>query len=390
MPLIEPRATNTPFLRRVGKSLSFVGLAAVFFLLATGIVIGILEWHCRHEETKENPYPIKNLYCLNQYTGYGLIPGLNDKDFTVLGKKPFRISTTADGLRGTAYPLQKKKDVVRILAIGSSFTFGWGVDEDETWPVVLERRLNASAVFPAKFEIINGALPGTHGDLFIRRYIAACRKYKPDIVFIETQPEAPEGAPQDFEDPKWLIPDTHFEEKSVYYIDDQGVLKTHITHEPFWHYWVKRSALMKRIFVRMKIKQDNDAMRRYWDSLFAQPDEALTPLLIMNKMLEKEGAVGLVMIRHWAGHFQGSPTPQQIMVRKLAERNIPAVDLRPLYEPYENERRYLLDDGHWNAAGHALAAEEAFKLLVANRDRIEKFFPADDEAGTQSKEETQA
>jgi len=65
---------------------------------------------------------------------------------------PVRINTL--GLRG-ADVAPPDAERVRILALGDSYTFGWGVAEDETFAAALER-----AATPARVEVVNGGGPG--------------------------------------------------------------------------------------------------------------------------------------------------------------------------------------------------------------------------------------
>jgi len=52
------------------------------------------------------------------------------------------VSTNSRGLRGTReYEVPKPPSVVRIVALGDSFTFGDGVPDDATWPAQLERAM---------------------------------------------------------------------------------------------------------------------------------------------------------------------------------------------------------------------------------------------------------
>ena len=50
-----------------------------------------------------------------------------------------RVSTNRQGMRGTKeYAVPKAPGIVRVVALGDSFTFGEGVPDDATWPAQLE------------------------------------------------------------------------------------------------------------------------------------------------------------------------------------------------------------------------------------------------------------
>ncbi len=51
-----------------------------------------------------------------------------------------------------------ERGVVRIAVLGDSGTFGWGAEDDETYPAVLERRLQASGI---RAEVLNAGVIGT-------------------------------------------------------------------------------------------------------------------------------------------------------------------------------------------------------------------------------------
>jgi hypothetical protein len=84
----------------------------------------------------------------------------------------FSVTATisAQGLRNAVVAVPKPKGIFRILALGDSYTFGWGVEETDAWPQVLERQLKEKYPF---VEVVNAGMPGaapTH-----ERYI--CRAY---------------------------------------------------------------------------------------------------------------------------------------------------------------------------------------------------------------------
>src|SRR5262245_38510160 len=57
----------------------------------------------------------------------------------------FTVKTNSLGFRDREFSLEKNSRI-RILALGDSFTYGWGVEIDRSWPKVLERRLSDAGI----------------------------------------------------------------------------------------------------------------------------------------------------------------------------------------------------------------------------------------------------
>ena len=63
------------------------------------------------------------------------------------------------GFRGRDYALRKLPNTMRIIALGGSTTFGFGLQDEETWPTILEGMLNHSS--PNGFyEVMNTGITG--------------------------------------------------------------------------------------------------------------------------------------------------------------------------------------------------------------------------------------
>jgi lysophospholipase L1-like esterase len=92
------------------------------------------------------------------------------------------------GTRGPE-PLQPKPEgVIRVLCLGDSGTFGWGVGDEETYPAQLESFLNAWAEKPAgfRFEVINAGVNGYSTFQSVQHYRVLEPLLNPDIVTLST------------------------------------------------------------------------------------------------------------------------------------------------------------------------------------------------------------
>lgn len=82
------------------------------------------------------------------------------------------------GLRDREVPYERKPGAARILALGDSFTFGQGVNVEQSWPKVLERRLGGGA------EVLNAGVSGW-GTAQERLWLEAEGfRYRPDLVIL--------------------------------------------------------------------------------------------------------------------------------------------------------------------------------------------------------------
>ncbi|MFI5360601.1 MAG: hypothetical protein ACHQ49_01425 [Elusimicrobiota bacterium] len=94
------------------------------------------------------------------------------------------VYTTNDlGFRGKTYPAAKAPGTYRIEVFGPSAVFGSGVEDDEVFSAVLERRLRAA--FPKRgIDVINLGLMGVSLSLDEYLYRTVGRRYAPDLVVL--------------------------------------------------------------------------------------------------------------------------------------------------------------------------------------------------------------
>ena len=86
------------------------------------------------------------------------------------------------GFRGDEFSA-KENGTFRIFAIGDSFTFGSGVEEDEAFPAVLEREMNRR-FSRRRFEVLNLGEPGTSLDSHYHTFLAM-EGLSPDLIVLQ-------------------------------------------------------------------------------------------------------------------------------------------------------------------------------------------------------------
>lgn len=93
----------------------------------------------------------------------------------------YPLSINSKGLRDREYPYQKPAGVKRILVLGDSFAWGYGVGDEHIFTEVLEEKLASGE---QKWEVINAGVSGYGTDqeyLFLKN---EGLKYEPDIVLL--------------------------------------------------------------------------------------------------------------------------------------------------------------------------------------------------------------
>jgi acyl-CoA thioesterase-1 len=70
-----------------------------------------------------------------------------------------------------------------IVAVGDSLTAGYGVDESEAYPALLEKRLHLDGF---SFKVINAGISGETSSGTLSRIEWVIRSLKPDIIILET------------------------------------------------------------------------------------------------------------------------------------------------------------------------------------------------------------
>lgn len=92
----------------------------------------------------------------------------------------YRTSNDDEGFRITGFT-SRETAKLRILAVGDSFTYGSGVDDDETYPYRIEQALSTSGLSSA---VWNAGNPGTGTDYALRLLQLKGPRIRPDVVVV--------------------------------------------------------------------------------------------------------------------------------------------------------------------------------------------------------------
>ena len=94
----------------------------------------------------------------------------------------FTVSTDENGLRWPIHSVSKPAGARRVMALGCSTTFGWGVGDAESYPARLEVKLRERG--HDKLEVINGGQPGYTSFQGLWLWGEVLKNYAPDVVLI--------------------------------------------------------------------------------------------------------------------------------------------------------------------------------------------------------------
>jgi lysophospholipase L1-like esterase len=102
--------------------------------------------------------------------------------FTKVDRKPVHIN--AQGTRGPEFTVAKPAGTFRVLSLGDSRTFGWGLTDEETYSRRLETLLNALPAKTKRVEVINAGVNAwsfSQMAVYLREFGL---RYQPDVVVL--------------------------------------------------------------------------------------------------------------------------------------------------------------------------------------------------------------
>ena len=378
-------------MKKIYKNIILFLITIVVIILLLESVFRILAPQATYSSAKRSS---PRIWAQGDYISVILKPNSKDEHIGLYGDFNVFIEINSYGLRD--YEKAVDKNLIKILVLGDSMTFGYGVEMNESYPKQLEKMLNKNGV---KFQVFNaggadGDSPGTYY-LYIKNY--AIQKFNPDIIILGftytdiTDPRRYEV----LEDKNGLpvkIRYTHLD------VDNEGravITKSAIPllkYGPIYkiyeglltysHLFAYINNLATKVFlVRFRDRyydiNMSSEIEGYWNfnkkAMLAIRDIAnknKKPLMIITVPYREQ-----INDRLWKdyskiiGEERLNRTKPNDMLKEFGqENNITVIDMyNKFHEKNMESSLYLKVDGHINPEGHKVLAEEIYNYILSKK-----------------------
>lgn len=254
------------------------------------------------------------------------------------------VRTNNFGMRDTEPVPIEDDSVFRIAVLGDSFTFGYRVTGEETYPNILEARLNEGA--PEKrFDVLNMGVSGygTQDEALVLEHKALA--WKPDLIIVGYVLNDPETGP--------VQPLTsYFQEPAVWQRFHLARLIARVKHG-----------------LDVKFLGGGDYYRYLHAKGHENWDSVVSGLEDIRRLTEERQIPVLVVVfperpeKRW-GSYLYDDLHQQVVDISL-EKDFAVIDLLERFKKHPPRRmRVRLLDSHPSTWGHAVAADAIYKWIA--------------------------
>ena len=331
----------------IGMAVAIVGVEAGARMLAN--MLGISSYMKYHERIGWTAEPGATKRHKNTHLGFDVTYQVNNK-----------------GLRGTAYDEQKPAGIYRIMVLGDSNGFGWGIAEGKHLAAIIDNEMK-------DVQVVNLSLSGYGTDQQYLRFVEEGVAYKPDLVIVQV-------TPNDFEEIQH--PFFNQKPKPQFLLDEEGRLNlVNVPVRPVgvkcqdfydnslplpfkdwldWHSYAYNYFNEKYYALKRKTSKSQSA--ELSREVFSATSVVLFKKIILElkNKLDEIGAKGLIV------HASKDLSENDY----LHDSSLPVLDLYQKLSGYARDNSvelYYKDAIHWNEKGHRLVAEELMKAIEEYR-----------------------
>lgn len=248
------------------------------------------------------------------------------------------VHINSDGLRDKEYPIARS-NMRRIIFLGDSLTFGWGVEQLNSFESILERRLNTWS----PVEVLNFGTGNYNTEQEVNLFLEKGLKYQPDKVVL------------------------------FYFINDAEKTPKKSRLWFFAHsrlisfYWSRISTTLNNLFLSRNFNE-------YYSSLYRGNPEGWTraqkAFVQLKSLCQQRNILFQVVLLPELHNLKNYPFKKEHtkLALFLESVGIDYLDISPRFEGYENptELWVSLDDAHPNTIAHRLIAEYSLDFIAKN------------------------
>lgn len=276
----------------------------------------------------------------------------NQNCFTKIDHRPVHVNSL--GTRGPEFNPSKPANIFRVLSLGDSRTFGWGLSEAESYSGVLERLLREKVGSKKKIEVINAGVNAWSFSQMSVYFREIGLGYQPDVVVLG-------------EANLW----TQFSEKNspefVRSFMNRVRLKNFLRRFALYHYVVE--VKLKEVyehhrtrFIPVDPQQDALFKEQQQKDPYGAFRESIESLC---KLAQTNGVKPVLLFLPTLTDLQSTNIAPVFKIKSDVSRRlaIPLVDMTPEIAP-KGKALYLEGDPvHLNAEGNDLIGRKIFQVL---------------------------
>ncbi len=277
----------------------------------------------------------------------------NQNCYTKVDRKPVHVNS--HGTRGPEFQTAKPPNTIRILSLGDSKTFGWGLTESETYSGLIEKMLQQYVGNGKKVEVINAGV-NAWSYAQMRTYLREFGlKYQPDVVIL-----ADANLWTQFSDQN----SPEFVKTFLRRVWLKNFLRRFATYHYVVEYKLRKVYETQRSrFVPMDPKQDTffkEQQAKDPNAFFRNQIEGVCTLALSN------GIKPLLLHMPTVGHLREPDSNNVIKAKTLVSQKlgVPLVDMTADMKPKGTELFLEGDEAHLNVPGNQLVAQRLFTSLT--------------------------
>jgi lysophospholipase L1-like esterase len=273
------------------------------------------------------------------------------------------------GLRDHEHSYERPNNAKRILVIGDSFAWGYGVEESERFSQRLETSLDV--------EVINAGVSGYSTDQELLWYSNEGVKYDTDLIILVFTGNDIGHNQQQFvytiyHKPQFVIEEGNLilkgypvpraspQARSTYFLSQ---------HSAFVYFLVQRYFDLLSVYNKFKVNSHptipSEATKSTTSSTRDSFEVTMALLTEMRNIAKsKDAKFMIVTTDRWWNAPSGETYQEFIGTLKASGFLVLDVESMPGFEP---EEMCIPDDSHWNRAGHEFVANKIKNLIESNR-----------------------